>query len=87
MNRSTIKSNSCRRISDSTSENKVGNGIFKKVSSYDEKNVSGDREELPVCVRETMSESITQNKNHYKGIVSWLFKVHIMYECMILKLC
>lgn len=77
MNRSILKSNSPRQNFNSPSQTKVPpvrNGIFRKSVSCEVNNAitsnNSDNNELPAFIRETRSESISQNKEHYKSIVS-----------------
>ncbi len=73
-NRSILKSNSPRQICSSSSQTKVGNGIFRRASLWEEKNtMEGDQRNY---IRETRSEPLTQIKDH-KSIVSVGGLVHL----------
>ncbi|KAG4074831.1 hypothetical protein HA402_014385 [Bradysia odoriphaga] len=66
-NFSISKSNSPSQIRKSTSSTKCtnGHGIFKKTSLYEAKNMNL----LSTSIRETRSEAVAQNMDHFKGII------------------
>ncbi|XP_037045861.1 uncharacterized protein LOC119081236 [Bradysia coprophila] len=67
-NRSILKSNSPRPIRNSTSSSKGtnGHGIFKKTSLYEAKSLN---DVLSTSIRETRSEAVSHNMDHFKGII------------------
>lgn len=67
--RSILKANSSRQNRNASSSTKNGYGIFKRTSMYEAKSLNDVP--LSTSIRVTRSESVAQNMDNFRDIVSY----------------